>query len=344
MRVLADYHHCDLFESHTLVFVDRFGWDLYRPIGMAWFIEGYWNFERAYHGDAVARQYLGQWDSDRDCGDHWERDDTTHPGRTYKMVTLEQARAQRWDFVVASVPDNEHGFVALARQVGAKFGIQVGNQWSYNAWDLADFGLVSTTMPYPIPKPYVIYHQEFSLADFRFDWPPAERNTIASFVQCFAENRQPYAEFLDLAHGAPDFDWKVYGAYGTHETDEYACGNLASTPAVAKAMRRARIAWHSKSWSDGYGHVIHNLFAVGRPVVGRASYYADKIAGPLWVEGVTSFDIDAHSRDELLAILRRLRDDDDYHQGICIDAAARFREIVNFEADAAAIRVMLESL
>lgn len=49
MRVLADYHHHDLFESLAILFEDRLGWELYRPIGMEWFDEGYWNFERAWH-------------------------------------------------------------------------------------------------------------------------------------------------------------------------------------------------------------------------------------------------------------------------------------------------------
>ena len=30
----------------------------------SWFHEGYWNFERQWHGDAVAKQYLEPWGSD----------------------------------------------------------------------------------------------------------------------------------------------------------------------------------------------------------------------------------------------------------------------------------------
>ena len=42
---------------------------------------------------------------------------------------------------------------------------------------------------------------------------------------------------------------------------------IASTGAdVAAAMRDSDVAWHTKIWSDGFGHVIHNWFAVGRPV------------------------------------------------------------------------------
>ena len=44
IRILADFHHHALWESLRLVFEERFGWELYRPIGMDWFIEGYWLF------------------------------------------------------------------------------------------------------------------------------------------------------------------------------------------------------------------------------------------------------------------------------------------------------------
>jgi hypothetical protein len=37
---------------------------LYRPIGMDWFEQGYWNHERKWHGDAIAKQYLEPWGSD----------------------------------------------------------------------------------------------------------------------------------------------------------------------------------------------------------------------------------------------------------------------------------------
>lgn len=312
---------------------------------MEWYDEWYYSFERQYHGDAVARQYLeGVWLGVVDKGDHFERPDTTHPGRIVKGMTLEQARATKWDIVVASVPDNDPGFHRLAKETGGHFGVQMGNAGQQSDWDRAEFGLVSTTTNIPPPKPHVVYRQEFNLKDFRFEYPPAEKASVASFVQCFAENPVPYAEFLELARLAPDLDWKVFGAYGTHPEDEFACGNLPSTPQVAEGMRATRIAWHSKSWSDGYGHVVHNLFSVGRPVFGRASYYADKLAGPLWVEGVTSFDVDRYTTDELLRLLRRLRDDDDYHYLICSNAAAAFRERVNFDEDAEKVRKLMESV
>lgn len=354
MRILADYHHADLAESLALTLEDRFGWELYFPIGMQWFDRWYWSFERAFHGDAVAKQYLiGVWPDAESKGDHWEVTETVHPGRVRKGVELDQALAQDWDLVICSLTHNETGFYRFAQEVGAKFGIQVGNVGQVQnvanegvGWDAVDFALLSTTTDgLAIPVPHVIYRQEFSLTDFRYEWPPTEPKSVASFIQCFPENGPFYADFLTFAREYPDdFDWKVYGAYGSVAQDEFACGNLGSTPSVAEAMRRTRIAWHAKWWSDGYGHVVHNLAAVGRPKVGPLGYYVDKLAGPLHVDGVTSWDTGHRSNAEVIAILRRLRDDDDFHRQTCEAVRAGFDEVVDFEEDAAKVRQLLEGV
>lgn len=357
MRVLVDYHHHDLYESLRLLFEVRFGWELYRPIGMEWFHEGYWNHERKWHGDAIARQYLEPWGSDDAWtgeregvvigapGHYWRRDashDVLH-----HMVTLEAARAMHFDIVLSSLAHNHEGFARFARETGATFGLQIGNvrfgpqDMSEDRWDLATFGLVSGRMPLEPSKPHVVYHQEFDLAQFRYEPPPHhERLRVSSFVQCYPES-PTYGALTALAPLAPEFDWRVYGAYGGAPLDEYAAGNVDTCAGVAEAMRASDVAWHAKAWSDGYGHVIHNWFAVGRPVFGIESYYRDQLAGPLWVDGVTSIDIERRSIDEVHAELRRLASDPEHHLRMAEAAAARFREIVDFDAEAEQIRAML---
>jgi glycosyltransferase involved in cell wall biosynthesis len=340
MKVLVDYHHHDLWESLELLFA-RLGWELYRPIGMDWFHEGYWNFERQWHGDAVAKQYLEPWGSDTDT-----RFDPSH-NRHIKLLTLEQARDIKPDIVMSSVAHNHEGLARFAREVGAKFGLQLGNvrfsaiDMQEDRWDLADFGLVSAILPGPVDKPHVVYHQEFDLNAFRYE-PPLRNDpfVVSSFVNCFPENARTYAEFRGVAQMAPDFDWRVYGAYGSVPEDEYACGNIGVCAEVGSAMRDSDVAWHTKQWSDGFGHVIHNWFAVGRPVFGYAGYYASQLAGPLWVEGVTSFDLEGKSPDDVVRLLAELRQDEERHLRMSEAAAARFREIVNFDEEAEQIRAM----
>lgn len=344
MRVLADYHHHDLWESLELTLTDRFGWDLYRPMGMEWFDAEYWNFERTWHGDRVARQYLEPWGSDTDT-----RFDKSHE-RYQKLLTLAEARDNPPDLVIASVAHNHEGFARFAKEVGATFAIHLGNvrfseiDMAEDRWDLASFGIVTTKLPVEPPKPHVVIHQEFSLADFRYEPPqPHDRFRISSFVNCFAENRHGYGQFRGIADHNPEFDWRVYGSYGSAEPDQYACGNIGRCADVAAEMRTADIAWHTKIWSDGFGHVIHDWFAVGRPVFGYAGYYANQLAGPLWQEGVTSYNIEGRSTDEVVAIIRGLQNDPDRHRQMCEAAAARFREVVSFDEDAAKLRALIEA-
>jgi hypothetical protein len=358
VRVLVDYHHHDLWESLELLFTDRFGWELLRPIGMDWFEQGYWNHERKWHGDAIARQYLEPWGSDvSDLDGRLSRLDTSH-NRVQKLVTLEQARELRPDIVISTLAHNHEGMARFAAEVGATFGLQIGNvrfgaqDMAEDRWDLADFGLVSGVMPLTPPKPHVTYHQEFAVPEYT---PPPRDLAIrapeykfgfkvASFVQCYPETDWAYKWMTDTAAVAPDFDWKVYGAYGQAPIDQYAAGNLDVCAYVQRAMQASDAAWHLKRWSDGYGHVIHNWFAVGRPVFGFESYYRDQLAGPLWVEGVTSYNVEGRTPAEIAALLRELRDDEDKHNRMCEAAAARFREIVNFDAEADQIRRLLEGV
>ena len=65
----------------------------------------------------------------------------------------------RPDIVISSLAHNHNGFARFASEIGATFGLQVGNvrfsaaDMAEDRWDLAAFGLVSGIMPAPPPKP-----------------------------------------------------------------------------------------------------------------------------------------------------------------------------------------------
>lgn len=344
IRVLCDAIHADLWESLRLLFEERLGWELYRPIGMEWAEKGIWRFEQHQpYGAGVAHQFLDPWDSDEFGEPFSERADTTHPGEFIRLVTYEQARSQPWDLVLATLAENEQGWWQFAQEVGAHYGIQVGNQGAANLWPLAEFGLLSVTTPGLKPwKPHVYYRQEFSLEDFAPDHGAmAEPDLVMNRVQCTSQTPD-HERWRRMAAAVPEARFRWYGH--CEPRDEWFGGSDETTPLVAGSMHRARIAWHPKRWSDGYGHVIHNWFSIGRPVIGSAGYYADKLAGPLFEEGVTSFDMDRLSDDELAATVRMLLGDEDRWLRMCEASADRFRAVVDFDAEAAEIRAMLENV
>jgi hypothetical protein len=143
-----------------------------------------------------------------------------------------------------------------------------------------------------------------------------------------------------------DFRW--FGHCG--EPDGFWGGNAGTTAEVADQMRASRTAYHVKRWSDGYGHVIHNWFAVGRPVIGSSSYYSGesdgiaKLAAPLFMEGETSFDLDKLNDTEAVVLFQKLATDDEFHRTISENAARRFREVVSFDDEAEQIRTMFDTV
>lgn len=356
IRVLCDAIHADLWESLRLLFEVRLGMELYRPIGMEWQEAGLWRFEQGQpYGLGVAHQFLDQWHDDEPVGGYatppsihtaWtERRDTTHPGQVQRLVTMSQARELGFDLVLCTLAENEYGFRAFADELGAHYGIQVGNQGADNKWGAAEFALLSVTTPGFTPwKPHVYYRQEFDLELFAPDrGAGAEPDLVMNRVQCTSQTGGHYDRFLELSAllaGVARLRW-----YGHCEPrDDLWGGDDPTTPAVAASMHRARVAYHPKMWSDGYGHVIHNWFSIGRPVLATAGYYEDKLAGPLFVEGVTSFDLQRMSTLETATTITRLIRDDELWLRMSDASAARFREVVNFDAEAEQIRAMLDNV
>ena len=346
VRVLCDAIHADLWESLRLLLEVRFGWELYRPIGMEWYEQGIWNFERDRLGDQVARQFLQVWigkDEPTIYG-YSVRPDDTHPDYLIKLVTMEQAADLKPDLVIATLAENEHGLWQWAKAHGAHYGIQVGNQGAPNLWPIAEFGLLSVTTPGFTPwKPYVTYHQEFDIERaFAADGGVfgMSSNEVQTRVQC-AAGAEGYGLFRAAAAEVPEAKFRWYGHCG--DPDEFCGGNAMTTDQVATGMRGARIAWHWKRWSDGYGHVIHNWAAIGRPMLVTQDYYRDKLAAPLFTPE-TSFNLERMTVSEIAENVRRLLQDDDLYTRMCLSAATRFREVVNFEAEAEQIRTMLEGI
>lgn len=345
MKVITDAIHADLLESIHILFEDRFGWEVYVPVGMEWYDRKVWNFERERLGDAVAHQFLDHHGEDIPSDQGFIlRPGTTHPSRWTRMVTWEQAMDMPWDIVLSTLVENDMGWAQFARDVGATFGVQVGNQGANANWMAAKFAMLSVTTPGFVPfMPHVYYHQEFSLESFAPDPDGMDviPGTIRSFVQCMSCSAG-YDRFQALARAE---DWWDAGWYGHCEPfDDLWRGNNPTTMQVADRMREAQVGWHWKEWSDGYGHVIHNWAAIGRPLLVTADYYRDKLAGPLLVEGQGSFDIRRRTDQEIRDLVERLTSDYTFWQEQAHAMAARFQAVVNFDEEAAEIRAMIEGV
>lgn len=324
MNVLCDRHHAGLYQSMQLL-ARRLGWTLYTPVGMDWWDEWYWSFGRStYNDDRLARQYLLA----------AQEPDSEYPDWPIRYVTLERARTMTWDYVVATLQDNQTGFAKFAREAGAQLIYQVGNTGQQIAWDREPLVLSSSEMP--LLGRGVVYHQEFDSDDLFAYREPTDRRMVRCFVHLLHETVcYPVWQEFRTYHS----DALRYGHAPTFEDPSYVT-NLKPTTAIAGVMADSGWGWHDKPHGDGFGHVLHNWAAIGRPLIGHASHYRGKMGEPFWQDGKTCIDLDRHSVAEAAEIVRTISVDE--HAKMCRAIRATFDELVDYDAEALRIRELLE--
>ena len=345
-NVLADRQHAGLYRSLQLL-ADRLGWTLYTPHGHEWWDEGLWQFGGStYHDDRLARQFL--------MGP--ETPDEEFPNVPVRFVTLADARQMRWDYVIASVPDNQQGFARFASEASATYVVQCGNTGQYIDWTLDPIVLNSSEMP--LLGRGITYHQELdpifelgrNVGDELAGWPMAgyegtAHPTIRSFVHLMNETHA-FPIWNELRELLPEYRFARYG-HAPPDPDPTYRGNLKPILSIADRMIMSGWGFHDKPVGDGFGHVIHGWAAAGRPLIGHASHYAGKLAEPFWQDGVTCIDLDRHSVPEAAEMIREIsggwdrRGDWDRYHAMCTAIRAVYDQI-DYVAEAAAIKALLE--
>ena len=328
MRVFADYHHGDLYEALCILFEDRFGGAVYRPVGLEWYTEKKWTIHPA---QATAEQFLHLGGATlHDGGGEYS---IPMPGRRdHRGVTRAQFAASDWDIVVSSVPRHDAIYAQLARNTGAKHVVHVGNIGQQVPWELNPYALVSNSTP--IQGRGCRYHMEFELPKFSYTSPTNLRR-VSSFVHCMVHYPVGQAAWHELRALLPEFEFLQYGA--ACEQDVHA--------SVAQGMRDAGWAFHSKDVGDGYGFTIHQWAATGRPMVGHSSPYrrpTNRMAEPFWEGGAQyPIDLDRVSLAEAARRMRHLAAHPEEFEREERAARARF-ERIDFDTEAAAIAVLLD--
>lgn len=341
--ILVDRHQADLLYAIQRLFDDRLGIGVYIPLGYEWWEEGYWRFGECFGDRRLADQYLQISDGvHRPAGPTgvYVTFDTAHPERPIYGLTLEAFWRYADDsddlFVMPSVQENQRGYKRLADETGARYLYQVGNVGQQIDWDL-DPLLISTTSA-PITGRGVQVRQEIDSGPGEtYGWsPPIETRVVRNAVNSL--NRLPgYADFLALEEAlAPEgFAFTIHG----HEGRD---GDINPVDALAELMRSSGWGFHDKPVGDGFGHVIHAWAAVGRPLIGHASYYSGCLAEGFWQDGVTCVDLNRHSLAETTALVREISADRERHLSMCRAIRAEFDSVTDYERDASAVRALLE--
>lgn len=297
---------------------------------MDWYTEGYWN---VYPHPDTARQYLLPGSVPVD-GTPPLNDDLS------RCITLEQFKKEKFDIVIASMPEHIEPFKKLIGlyQPEAKLIFQVGNAWNIPNNSVKNVMASAVCNP-PIQVNYVQYHQEFDLNVF-YPTPVPDTKKIYSFINCLgtADNfKRDWELFLELEKLMPDWEFKSFGG-------QCRDGWVLDGEDLANKMREATFIFHSKFGGDGYGHVIHNAAAVGRPLITRYSDYRGKLASPFMHPSV-SIDVGGISLQTLKLLIETTSiDKDSIATGMGESIESVFRGIVDFDKEEQEIRAFLQRL
>lgn len=358
VRVLTDFHHSSLLRATNMLFQDRLGFSVFRPIGMEWFTDGFWAINDQ---EDTARQFLGleqgyrppdgtpalnmiskpeamnnsfiQSGAATPDGLYFVED----PGKEsfHKACTLEFFKQHDFQYVIASIPAHVPLFERLIAEFmpNAKLIIQVGNNWDLSQYEGKN--VLASTAPHFAPGVNAhFYHQEFDTDIFK---PRIAEPTkkIYSFVNILQNTGQGWDDFHGIEKIMPDFHFASFGG-------QCRDGNVDGPRAMANKMHEAEFVFHSKPGGDGFGHVIHNAFACGRPVIARPSQYKDQLAAQLFVPGCF-VNLDA-GREKAAAEIRRLTNEPDELFKMGRAAGEIFKAVVNYDQEAEDVGTWLNKL
>lgn len=349
INVFVDYHHEDLFHSLQLLFEKRLGWNLYSPIGMEWYHQGYWN---VYPHPATAQQFLSlncviQMPTDvhgfelpktsrfnenyvyGEDGIYYILDQGR--GKIRRAITLDKFKDMKFDIIISSMPGHIPLFNKLISlyQPTAKHIFQEGNNWGCLS---GIKNILSSTAPFTTPSDVNVcfYSQEFNLDLFSYV-PPVNRKQVNSYIHFM---REPEVHIL-YKKSLPEFSFTTYGAgMDTH---------FGPIEDGATAYKNSGWTWHVKPEGDGYGYSVIRSGACGRPLIVKANYYVGKKAAPLMEDLHTCIDISRRSVQENISLIRKYSEPEE-HNRLCDNMYRRFTEVINFDNEFEKIKVFLSNL
>jgi hypothetical protein len=360
-KVLIDFHHEALFESLRLLFEERLGYEIYRPIGLEWFKEGYWalssdpksaeqilglglqeefgllgpNERRS--GDALRTQGMMLRYPNIKLGEMspgiFKIKSSVYPDKIYKGITLQTFKSMKFDIVMPTIPQHIRTFNLLQKKFQPKAHVifQMGNHW-HLPWNEIKNILNSTRVIAPKEINQVHYKQEFDLNLFAFNPKHNERSMISIMNYALAPST-----FFELEDGLSGWHTKFYGC---GNRDQVVGPDMKSISDIFQ--KEMGWLWHVKKESDGFGHNIFGAAAVGRPVIVYAPYFKGATLEPLLEHGKTCIDLAKVSIPDAIKLIKEV--DQDRYTEWSHNIHDRFKEIVDYNQDKENIKKFLERL
>ena len=330
MNILTDFHHNSLLRSFVLLFENRLGMNVYRPIGLEWFYEGYWAINDQL---STAKQFLdfeNQIIVDNTPPLNVIKDQSDgiynvyDPGNvsTHKGITLESFKSRKFDYIIASIPNHIPLFQRLIKefQPQAKLIVQIGNNWSPHIFK--GLNVLGSVKPGSVQDANVIYyHQEFDTGIFKIKDHKVS-NKVSSYINLLQEFPIGWKDFIYLESQLKELSFKSYGG-------QCRDGNMNGANELADSMHNDDFVFHVKDHGDGYGHIIYNAYACGKPTIIRSSMYNNQLAQELFNDR-SCIDLDKYSIDDAIKKIKEIYLDDYEFNEMSINAYETFKNCVDF--------------
>jgi hypothetical protein len=329
MKVLVDHHHGALLRSMYHLFNKRLGFEIVLPSDFDWLDKG--GLYSCYPNRATADQMLNSWKFNE------------HKNMFKEMTFQEFIDSDSVDIVVASLWENHSIFDNIIKKYNkkCKLILQAGNNILREHVQMTNAkNLLSSAYPTFVTTPdinKVFYHQEFDLSKF---FPKKAKNikSIANFKHIMEDD---FNLILSLEKELPDWEFKCYGA---HNRDGFVDDDESK---MSDAINQFGFVFHVKK-DEGYGHVIHNAFACGKPMVVdlntagvvRDGRFIPNTASFLFDKNKTVIDSNNELKD-LVYNLKHMADKYDVYSNIIYN---KFKEVVDFEKESYNVKMFLERL
>lgn len=348
MNIFADYHHGDLYYGFHLLFENRLGHKLFRPIGMDWFHEGYWKIGDSYpdpHDTAMqylsTEGYTGEFPANME---YYVEDDIYYTYQRpqdfyHKAITLETFKKMDFDVVISSIPPHDEAYAKMLKkyQPQAKHICHVGNTSQKSSCKNIMSSIHPGSFLVLSYQNVVFCRQEFDINVFKyvpFDYSEEKRKIISILH---------YMQSLPLMQ---EFKKKLI----EHQFESYGCdmplGDIHTKKEMALKMREAFFGWFIRAhgFGDGYsGHTFLNWCASGRPLIVRLSDNRRYPISPILKPDINCIDISDVPIEEAVRKIREFSNPDT-HRVMCEQMFNTFKNEVNFDRDAEKVKAFLEVL
>lgn len=329
MNVIVDHHHGGLLRSLYYLFRKRFNFKVFVPTGFDWLDKD--GLYSGYPNRATADQMLNSWLVDEKYKN------------MFLPITHEEFLNSEIDIIVSSLYENHILFKRIIEKykLKTKLILQVGNNINPELVKQTEANnLLSSAYPTFIRSNdinKVFYRQEFGLDFFK----PSESCNIKSVANFKNIMEDEFKIILELEKKMPDWDFKCYGALNRD-------GNIHDVESLmADAINKFGFIFHVKK-DDGYGHVIHNSFACGKPMiidlnaagVNWGGNFIRNTASFLYEKDNTIIDVN-EGIDNIIYKLKFMSDNYlDYKNNVI----KKFKEVVDFDKEFIEVKKFIENL